>query len=262
MAYQVRGVKEAESYVLEDVLIVEDIADLRTRSPQPSDLKSSEHLSGVDIPQIETSEIDLIVEDVDPQFHIQYEIREGSSFSFWPVKTLLGWTLLDQRGATADAQLSPYDQCHFHLLVAEELQSALEHMCSGGSEWADLDADPDLLLPFLDDERATEVMEKTCFLVEGYQQIGLPFKPGCPDLPDREAMARSRLMGLKRQFLRNPEVFAQKKTKVDEMVEQKHAVELPSDQSLAEKWRVRYIPHHFVMNPELRMVFDCEAAVG
>ena len=73
-------------------------------------------------------------------------------------------------------------------------------MCSRGPEWADLDTDPDLLLPSLDDERATEVMERTCALVKGHQQIALPFKPGCPNLPDSEAMARSRLMGLKRQF--------------------------------------------------------------
>ena len=262
VACQVRGVKEAESYGLEDVLIVENIADLKSRSPQPSDLRSSEHLRGVEIPEIETSEVELIVGGVDPQFHIQYEVREGSFFSLWAVKTLLGWTLLGQSRATADAQLSRDDQCHLHLLVANELQSALEHMCSRGPEWADLDADPDLLLPSLDDERATEVMERTCALVEGHQQIGLPFKPGCPDLPDSEAMARSRLMGLKRRFLRNPEVFVQYKTKVDEMVEQGHAVELPSDQSLAEKGRVWHIPHHFVMNPKFRMVFDCAAEVG
>ena len=46
------------------------------------------------------------------------------------------------------------------------------------------------------------------------------------------------------------------------MVEQGHAVELPSDQSLAEKGRVWHISHHFVMNPKFRMVFDCAAEVG
>ena len=130
VACQVRGVKEAESYGLEDILIVENIADLKSRSPRPSDLRSSEHLREVDIPDIETSEVELIVGDVDPQFHIQYEVREGSSSSLWAVKTLLGWTLLGQSRATADAQLSRDDQCHLHLLVANELQSTLEHMCS------------------------------------------------------------------------------------------------------------------------------------
>ena len=53
------------------------------------------------------------------------------------------------------------------------------------------------------------------------------------------------------------------------MVEQEHAVELPSNQSLAEKGscladkgRVWYIPHHFVMNPKFRMVFDYAAALS
>ena len=94
VACQVRGVKEAESYGLHDVLIVENIADLKSHSPQPSDLRSSEHLRGVEIPEIETSEVELIVGGVDPQFHIQYEVQEGSSSSLWAVKTLLGWTFL------------------------------------------------------------------------------------------------------------------------------------------------------------------------
>ena len=136
---------------------VENIADLKSPSPQPSDLKSSERLCGGDIPHIETLEVKLIVESVDPQFHIQYEIREGSSSSLCAMKTLLGWTLLGHSGATAIMQLSPDDQCHLHLLVANELQSALERMCSRGPEWANLDADPDLccrLLMTIDRQRS------------------------------------------------------------------------------------------------------------
>ena len=58
---------EANSYLLDDVLVVDTIADLKSRSPQPSDFDESEHLWGVEILFIENSaEVELIIGGVDP----------------------------------------------------------------------------------------------------------------------------------------------------------------------------------------------------
>ena len=182
---QVRGLNEANSYLLDDVLVVDTIADLKSRSPQASDIDESDHLWGVEIPFIEDSaEVELIIGGIDPRFHKLYEVREGGLSSLWAVKTILGWTLLG-RSCNADSQSHAEldDEIHIQLLVTDELETAMKSICSCGPEWADLHSDPDALLPSLDDERATEIMKRTCKLVDGHQQIGLPFKLGCPKLP-------------------------------------------------------------------------------
>ena len=65
------------------------------------------------------------------------------------------------------------DDIHLQFLVSEEAGTALKSICSLGPEWADLDSDCDTLLPSIDDERATSIMEGTCNLVDGHQQMGL-----------------------------------------------------------------------------------------
>ena len=261
---QVRGLNEANSYLLDDVLVVDTIADLKSRSPQASDIDESEHLWGVEIPFIEDSaEVELIIGGIDPRFHKQYEVREGGLSSLWAVKTILGWTLLG-RSCNADSQSHAEldDEIHIQLLVTDELETAMKSICSCGPEWADLHSDPDALLPSLDDERATEIMKRTCKLVDGHQQIGLPFKLGCPKLPKSNDMAKSRLWSLKRRFNRNPEAHSLYRAKIDEMINLGHAKEVKDTTPLKEEERFWYIPHHYVANPKFRMVFDCAASVG
>ena len=261
---QVRGVMEASSYPLDDVLVVGTIADLKSRSPQPSDIDESEHLWGVEIPLIENSaEVELIIGGVNPRFHKQYEVREGGLSSLWAVKTILGWTLLG-RSCSADSQSHAEldDEIHIQLLVTDELETAMKSICSCGPEWADLHSDPEALLPSLDDERANEIMKRTCKLVDGHQQIGLPFKRGCPKLPKSKDMAKSRLVSLKRRFIRNPEAHSLYRAKIDEMIKLGHAREVEDTIPLEEEKRTWYIPHHYVANPKFRMVFDCTASVG
>ena len=255
---------EASSYLLDDVLVVDTIADLKSRSPQPSDIDESEHLWGVEIPLIENSaEVELIIVGVDPRFHKQYEVREGGLLSLWAVKTILGWTLLG-RSCSADSQSHAEldDEIHIQLLVTDELETAMKSICSCGPEWTDLHSDPDALLPSLDDERATEIMKRTCKLVDGHQQIGLPFKRGCPKLPKSKDMAKSRLVSLKRRFIQNPEAHSLYRAKIDEMIKLGHAREVEDTIPLEEEKRTWYIPHHYVANPKFRMVFDCAASVG
>jgi len=96
------------------------------------------------------------------------------------VKTLLGWTLFGRSRVRFEnvKRTDSLEETHVQLLMSDEVETAFKSICSCGPEWADLNSDPDVLLSSIDDERATEIMERT--LADGHQQIGLPFKPGCP----------------------------------------------------------------------------------
>ena len=141
-------------------------------------------------------------------------------------------------GSQSHAELD--DEIYIQLLVTDELETAMKLICFCGPEWADLDSDPDALLPSLDDERATEIMKRTCKLVDGHQQIGLPFKRVCPKLPKSKDKAKSRLVSLKRRFIQNREARSLYRAKIDEMIKLGHAREVEDTIPSEEKKRTWY----------------------
>ena len=120
--------------------------------------------------------------------------------------------------------------------------------------------DPDVLLPSRDDERAELDMKNSCTFDGGHFKIGIPWKEGCPNLPNNYRVAESRLKSLGRRLLADSELLAKYTGNIREMISQGYAIEVSADQDDLRN-RTWYIPHHCVTS-KFRIVFDCESRLG
>ena len=92
-------------------------------------------------------------------------------------------------------------------------------------------------------------------LNNGHYQIGIPWKQGCPELPNNYEMVLARLKSLRKRLLVNPELHSKYKAKIDDMISQEHATEV-SENTTSTPSRIWYIPHHCVTS-KFCVVFDC-----
>ena len=131
--------------------------------------------------------------------------------------------------------------------------------CGGtGSRWKK--SDPDLLEKSINDERAQRILDSTCTLVDGHYQVGLLWSSDESRVPDNYVMAKNRLNILGKRLKASPEVREKYREKVQEMLDEGHAVEVPDPHVGAVPGRTFYIAHHNVASSKkFRIVMDCAA---
>ena len=211
------------------------------------------HLSGIEIPVISgVGRVQVITGINTPGLHVFSEIRQDGEHKLWAGKCPLGWVLHG-----CDSTVSSNSKRCVNLLIDARADSELNNQCPCQYDYVDRSCDPGKFLPSLDDERAEESMKGSCTYVNGHYQIGIPWKQGCPELPNNYEMALARLKGLGKRLLVNPELHSKYKAKIDDMISQGHAVEVSEDTTSTPS-RIWYIPHHFV-TCKFRVVFDCAA---
>ena len=108
--------------------------------------------------------------------------------------------------------------------------------------------------------RALAIMESTVQMVDGHNQLSLPWKYESPSLPNNRAMAMKRLDLLKRRLEKDVDLKRKYKETVEEYISLGHVQKIPDGQVGSPVW---YLPHHPVVYPQkldkVRVVFDCAA---
>lgn len=104
-------------------------------------------------------------------------------------------------------------------------------------------------------------MQRTCKLIDGHVQLGLPWKFDHTVLPCNKEVALRRLLGLKRRFLKNEALFEKYSNKINEYIECGHASRVATNDIASDSKKIWYIPHHCT-GPKFRVVFDCSAKDG
>ena len=104
-----------------------------------------------------------------------------------------------------------------------------------------------------------EIFEKGTSLKDNRYVVPLPFRNPNSMVPNNKKQAIQRLMGLKRQFMKDNKFFQDYLKFMDNLLRKGYAKR--SDPSTSEKtW---YIPHHGVYHPskpgKIRVVFNCSA---
>ena len=98
----------------------------------------------------------------------------------------------------------------------------------------------------VDDQKAVDKWEQSIELVNGHDQMDIPFKSKNPNLPDNRVIAEKRLRSLTSHFLRDPELHVKYKGGIRELLDKGYA-EAVRDQELAAKpGQTWYLPHHNV----------------
>ena len=255
----VQDVECEHSFPLHDACVTEHLPDISGSIPFAAEISQYDYLTGIDIPSIENNEIELIIGMRTPELHIFSEIRHGGSLGPWAGRTPLGWVLFGPEHNISEPAHNVSDS-HVCLLTTQKLEKFSDAICPCQFEHVDLYTGSEVCLSSADDERALKLIENSCKLQDGHYSISLPWRDGCPILPNNYSVALSRLRGLGRRLVKDPETLSHYKEKIDGMIRSGHALEVSQsshDNNL--EGRVWYIPHHCI-GKKFRVVFDCSSS--
>ena len=110
------------------------------------------------------------------------------------------------------------------------------------------------------DLKFLKVMEEEIKTVQGHYMLPLPLRDSSVILPDNRYQALTRLLQLKKRFLKDNNFFNDYKDFMEEMVTKGYAKPVDTPPPAGKTW---YIPHFSVYDPnkpgKIRVVFDCSA---
>ena len=216
------------------------------------DIHNWSHLQAIPLFDIDADVGLLIGSDV-PRALEPKEVKSGQPGEPYATRTELGWTingpLKRTRGSRHTTNLINTDA---------ELSAQFERYCNMEFNDSCYDANASMSQ---EDKRALEKMKASIQLVNGHYEISLPWKDGCPNLPNNRPMAEQRLLQLMRRLSKEP-ILLQKYTDfMDELLTKGYARRPPQQENEGQvTW---FLPHHPVFHPKkpekTRVVFDCSA---
>ena len=112
-----------------------------------------------------------------------------------------------------------------------------------------------------EDKKALQKMKSSIQLKGGHYEIALPWREGCPALPDNRSMVENRLQHLKKRLAKEPILLEKYTAFVEDVLQKGFARRVPQHMNdVAITW---LLPHHPVFHPKkpekTRVVFDCSA---
>ena len=141
----------------------------------------------------------LIGSDV-PEAHWVFDQRRGRRGQPYAVCTPLGWTLMGPLNSCDRDCFSVNFVCHDDGTLHRQMESMFrsdfnEPMISSKAAMS------------VEDQRALLQMETSVKLMNGYYQLGLPWRHKSVNLPNNRKFAFGRLRYLKKRFKRDPHLF-------------------------------------------------------
>ncbi|XP_077969292.1 uncharacterized protein LOC144423012 [Styela clava] len=236
------------SLVLDRVLTVERLPNLKSSIPSVRDTELYSHFSHVDISDNTDREVKLLIGSNVPDAHDVLEVKRGKRGQPRAVKTLLGWTLFGPESVSnCDNNFVNFIHCDDNILH-RQLCQIYEHdfndnACESASSLS------------VENKRALSIMEKTVCKVNGHYEVGLPWKNKEVKLPNNRTMVEKQLMYQRRKFIRDPELFECYKSVINDYLDNGYARKIPNDE-LVTSDKTFYLGHHSTKQSKFRVVFN------
>ena len=113
------------------------------------------------------------------------------------------------------------------------------------------------------DRKFLDIMDRSIHKNEsGHWEMPLPFREEKPFMPNNRDQAFDRLIGLLRNFKRNPETEKDYIEFMEKVIDKGHASPVSPDELEAKPGKVWYLPHFGIRHPKkksIRVVFDSSA---
>ncbi|XP_077968072.1 uncharacterized protein LOC120334576 [Styela clava] len=170
-------------------------------------------------------------------------------------KSILGWSLV---GPALSHERN--SDVHIHCVQVQEQDLLSQQIkCLWESDFKDASLSP---IPSMskEDKYALQLMEDSVEIVDGHYQLPLPWKPGCPDLPDNRSVAMKRLKYIERKLKSDPVLKKKYCDTMEKYISLGFAKRIPNEYKVGRKGAVWYLPHHPVFSEQkpgkVRVVFD------
>lgn len=219
------------------------------------ELSTFAHLSDIRIPEIDQSEVLLLIGTDMPVAHIPLEVRTGTDKDPYAIKTRLGWIV---RGPVNVKESRRHANVNFRQTTNDELNRQIERMWN--TDFQDTVATEKTCMS-QEDKRALDIMDSTVKLEDGHYKLRLPWITNDITMPNNLALAQARLHYLRRKLSTDTELHKMYTTQVSDYIQKGYAQEVIDVNKDSD--RIWYIPHHPVTNVnkpgKVRVVFDCAA---
>ena len=252
VSLKVTSVNTGAKVVLPVVYVRPQIHMSGLNAVKTADLTQWPHLSDITFPDVDLSQVSLLIGQDVPEALIPLEVSRGNTGDPYAVRTLLGWCLNGPIGEQVSA-----DACVNFLCSEQSLEEQVERFWKLEAS----EQQSDELALSVSDRRAIAMWEQSIKLSGGHYEMAIPFKAR-PNFPDNKAMASKRLQSLHRKLTMNPKILSDYKSGIDDVLSKGYATKLSREDMCRADGAVWYLPHHYVMHPrkqKLRIVFDCAA---
>ncbi len=242
-----------EEFTIPEIYAIDNFPEIRDSIVKRGDVKKWSHFSDLDLDQCNMEDVEIIIGNEVPEVFLPLEVKSGAPGEPIAIRNILGWIVygrVSSEGRTGNA---------FCVQTEEMLTKQV-------SEFWKIDG-PDSYVSCeemsIDDKNVMELWEKTTELKEGRYEVKVPFKSDPPNFPDNRENALSRLKGLKKRFMKDPEWFAMYLTSMNTLFNEGFVEEVPPE-SDPPPGRKCYFPHFGTTQPfkpgKIRIVFDgaCE----
>ncbi|XP_034093136.1 uncharacterized protein LOC117560379 [Gymnodraco acuticeps] len=255
---EVSGLEENNFYPLPEVLTQKQMPVTKEHIATAADVKRWNHLSKVHIPSINAN-VDMLIGTNAPKILEPWEIVNSCGNGPYAIRTVLGLAINgplhgSSNGSDVDMELSS-------VVVNRISISKLELMLSSQYNHDFNEKPSEEKEMSREDQQFMEIMNTSATLQDNRYSLKLPLKTPGVLLPNNFAVAKQRLLGLRKRFVSNPMLHKEYASVLNGVIEKGYAEQVPTQQHYG-SGKLWYIPHHSVYHPRkgsLRVVFDCGA---
>ena len=249
---------------VQNVCSLQNFPSLHGNIASPEETDKWPHLKGISASQIGISlnEVSLLLGQDAPQAIRPLEVRSGSDYEPYAVRTTLGWVINGPMSphACSNVAISNFVNASFEHNPDVTLSKQVEAFWKLDDIGVNEDiADRKQMSP--DDKRALSIWENSAKKIDGHYQFDIPFKSYSPELPENRVVAEKRLHSLKRRLQGDPGLLEMYKNGIKDLLDKGFAEVVDDEDDASDGYRW-YLPHHSVVNPnkpKIRIVFDGSA---
>ena len=196
-------------------------------------------LQEIDIREI-NADVGLLIGSDVPRALESREIKSRNRGESSTTRTDLGWVFnvpLRKRGNSRRTA---------NLITADvELSKQFEKYCN--MEFSDSYYDTKVTMS-QEDRKALQKMKSSIQLKGGHYEIGVPWRGGCPAVPDNRSMVKNRLHHLKKSLVKEPILVEKYTAFMEDLLQKGFARQVPQHMNnVAITW---LLPHHPVFHPK------------
>ena len=217
-----------------------------------AEMQRRPHLKDLPLHHAEIDDVMLLLGHDSPEALMLITTIPGGKGEPYAVRTRLGWSV---SGTVSSSSKKVFPVLHYISngdLLHEKVERFWKLELSGIYEQETGMS--------TEDRCVLELWNENVSFSDGHYVLPIPFKNTALKLPDNQPMAEKRLSSLKRKLSKDQEMH--QKYGIKDLLEQGYAVPVFEQDSSRSDGRVRYLPHHPVINPnkeKIRIVFDCAA---
>lgn len=280
------GVKDGTSFKLKDVVCVEEVASHNNPDKKENiELSKIPHLKDIEIPIIETKNVDLLIGSNYEELLDMTEVRRRKECRVAAKLSKFGWLLVGHTGmrdggdvdAPAYEKLNNCSDIHCNRICmmenSNEYMNDQAYLCNGDADtcellhaeikrWMNYDfetaPDDEDTAPSANDIICTKMYDQSIRKKNGRYFLSLPIKSDVKKMPYTKGLAKHRLMQQRRSLKRDELTQKFYCDAIQKLIDTDKIERVDTDDD-EKNARVFYIPHFVTKQAKRRLVYDGSA---